>query len=189
MYKIIQEITLKNLKQKSTMIHYFGLGFIQIKLGQTYRLHIYTDILPAIIGKEDIHNHRYDFTSHILYGSLYQELYELIDDTTHVIEEESCKEGYVASDSTKKLCGIKKISDQHFCKGSSYTIDHRTFHRVASSDAITLLTRSDYKKELAEVVRPLGAHKICPFSKKVAEDELWSIVDNVLKKVKANHRK
>ena len=182
MYKTIQEVTLRDLKEKCTMIHYFGLGFIQIKLGPIYRLHIYTDVLPAIIGKEDIHNHRYDFTSNILYGNLYQELYEITSGTTHIVEEESCKEGYVSDESSKKLCSIRKIGDQHFGEGSSYSIHHRTFHRVESADAITLLTRSDYKKELALVVRPQEASKICPFSKKVNEDELWDIVDTILQK-------
>ena len=183
MYKHIQDITLKDLQKKCTQIHYFGLGFIQVKLGLTYRIHFYTDILPPIIDEEDVHNHRYGFTSKILYGDFHQELFKVIPGNTHILQDESCKEGYISDPNTVKTCSLEKIGEQWFKEGSSYSISHQVFHRVSAHNAITLLTRSDYKKELAQVVRINGTPKICPFSKKISEEELWGIVERILKKI------
>lgn len=179
MYKTLSEITIQSLKEHATLIHYFGLGFIQIKLGETYRIHFYTDKLPAIIGDEDIHNHRYDFTSRILYGTFSQELFALVPGNSHTLEQESCKEG-VPSTVLPTKCSIEKILSQTFTAGSSYTISHNVFHTVSANTAITLLERGPIKKEFADVVRPVGFPKVCPFSKKVSEEELWSIVQEIL---------
>lgn len=185
MYKHIHEVTLEGLKKQCTHIHYFGLGFIQIKLGPTHRIHFYTNLLPPIVDKEDVHNHRYDFTSTVLYGNFIQELFTVIEGDTHVLEEESCTEGYVREASKSKVCSIEKTSNQHFSAGSSYFISHKTFHRVEASNAITFLSRSNYKKELAEVVKEKGKPNICPFSKKIPENELWNIVENILRTINA----
>jgi hypothetical protein len=58
MYKNIKDIKLNDLKEKCKMIHYFGLGFIQIKIDDTYRLHFYTNKLPKILHEEEVHNYR-----------------------------------------------------------------------------------------------------------------------------------
>lgn len=47
---------------------------------------------------------------------------------------------------------------------------------------ITLLKRSAILKEHAQVVRSQDAPKVCPFSKVVPKEELWKIVDEILKK-------
>jgi hypothetical protein len=184
MYTDISQITVEDLKKKCTLIHYFGLGFIQIKLGVTHRLHIYTDLLPRITDEEEVHNHRYDFVSVILHGTLHQELFIIQEGLTHLLEEETCKENHIPDKTKIKPCCIEKIYEETLCEGGSYYIPHTTFHRVTSANAITFLTRSNYKKELAEVVRPRNGTKVCPFSKKIQEEELWSIVSSVLEKAK-----
>ena len=186
MYTTINDITIEDLKKKCTMIHYFGLGFIQVKLGPTHRVHFYTDLLPPIVDKEDVHNHRYDFTSKILHGNFHQELFKIVEGNTYTLHNESCKEGYEETTSEQIVCGIEKIDDRWFYKGETYSISHETFHRVEATDAITMLTRSEYKKELAQVTRPINAPKICPFSKKIEDWELWQIVETILIKAKAN---
>ncbi len=173
-------LDVKWLKANHQMIHYFGLGFIQLKIDQKHRMHFYTGELPAIVSEEDIHNHRYDFTSRVLMGVLEQEFFAITDGDTHVLEKESCKEG-VCADTDGKTCGVTLLTTQitHGPR-SSYTVDHRTFHRVRGTNCITLLERGEYKKELAEVVRPVGGPKVCPFSLKVPESELWDIVEDML---------
>jgi hypothetical protein len=179
MYKKLEDVTLQSLKKHSTLIHYFGLGFIQIKLGPKYRIHFYTEELPAIIDDEDVHNHRYNFTSHIFAGKFTQDIYIVTDGDTHELEQESCKEG-VESHEKALPCGIKKIMSQTFNTGSSYHIDHSVFHTVSAKDAITFLERGPVAKELAEVIRKKDAPKVCPFSKKIPEEELWKIVEKIL---------
>jgi hypothetical protein len=181
MYKTITEVDVQLLRKQSTAIHYFGLGFIQIKLGQTYRMHFYTDTLPVLVGEEEVHTHRYDFTSHVLSGLLHQEIFLLTKDDTHSCEAESCKEG-VVSNREPFSCGIRSITKQLFSEGSSYSICHDVFHKVKGSEAITLLERTPAIKEYAEVVRRKEAPLVCPFSKKVPEELLWDTVILMLAK-------
>jgi hypothetical protein len=167
------------LKANHKMIHFFGLGFIQLKLTDNVRMHFYNEKLPPITSKEDIHNHRYDFRSQILVGELEQELFTIVDGDDHILEKESCKAG-VEVQQEGKLCGIRTHSVHKYVRGSQYKLDHRTFHRVASPFAVSLLTRGVTQQEFADVVRPVGSTKVCPFSKKVDEAELWAIVEEML---------
>lgn len=183
MYKNIQEVSIASLKKHCTLIQYFGLGFIQIKLGDVYRLHVYTSKLPAIVGDEDIHNHRYGFTSHILHGTFHQEIFSITEGHTHILEQESCKEG-VHSDQKARMCGVHKLMDQTYTKGSSYHISHDVFHKVKADDAITFLKRDKVEKEFADVARAIDAPKVCPFSVKIPETKLWSMVEEILSRIK-----
>lgn len=186
MYKTINEVTLASLKQHCTKIHYFGLGFIQIKLGPHYRIHFYTEQLPAIISEEEIHNHRYDFTSTILAGTFTQKIYQVIPGATHTIEDESCSEhenqtnGHASQVLEPQLCSVTLLSTETYVAGSTYTITADTYHTVHTSDAITVLDRKPYSKEFAQVIRPNHHSTTCPFSKKISEDELWGMVEKIL---------
>lgn len=173
------DINIDLLKKNHQKIHYFGLGFIQVKIDSITRVHFYSSELPAIISDEEIHNHRYDFTSVIIKGGFGQQIYQVIPGDTHLLEEESCQEG--VSGGKTKLCSVKMIGEHVYYPNSRYFVDHNVFHKVQAVDCVTLLTRSDYKKDLAEVIRPVGAEKICPFSQKIEEGSLWEIVDSMLK--------
>lgn len=187
MYSTIHDVTVDSLKKHCTLIHYFGLGFIQVKLGDRYRMHFYTDKLPTIISDEEIHNHRYDFTSHILYGTFTQKLYQVVPGTSHTIEDESCTEG-TTSIQPPRPCSVYLMSQETLSTGRSYHIAHPTFHTVASSNAITLLDRGPHVKAFAQVIRPVNTPKTCPFSKKVPEAELWRIVESLLVQAKSTHK-
>lgn len=167
------------LKSHYQMIHYFGLGFIQLKLDQKHRMHFYTPHLPPIIPEEDVHNHRYDFTSKILKGSLVQEIYGTTSGDKYIKHFESCKEG-VEVDDFHLFCDLVLTSRHTYSVGSEYFISHETFHKVkAIGECITLITRGDYQKEFAEVVQ-LPHKKVCPFSVKIDEKDLWDIVEKML---------
>lgn len=186
MFKNINEVTIDSLKKHATLIHYFGLGFIQIKLGDTYRIHFYTKELPSIID-EAIHNHRYDFTSRILHGELHQRIFVPVDGDTHILEDESCDEK-VHADTMAKECSVRQILDERLGAGSVYTIDKDTFHMVESNCAITLLSRKSREKDFAQVIRDKNTGKVCPFSKKISEEELWGVVERILNGVARENR-
>jgi hypothetical protein len=174
------------LKKNHQMIHFFGLGFIQLKLDDYSRLHFYTTKFKPIIADDSAHNHRYDFISHILVGKLIQHSYHFEEDFggKFILEEEACLEGYLPEKAPVSgsliLQGV-----QEFSAGVSYTLTHDRLHRVeVREDTITYLLRGTRKKDLAEVVRLKDAEKICPFSMKISEDELWQIVAEMLPKQK-----
>lgn len=178
---IDKNINVDWLKKNAKMIHYFGLGFVQLKVNDTFRLHFYNKSLPAIVSEEDIHNHRYDFRSKVIKGKFIQELFDVVEGDTHVREFESCQHG-VEAPKDAVPCGVERKSRHLYTAGSMYDISHNTFHRVKANNCITLLMRKTapdggfYRKPYAEVVRKKDAEKVCPFSKKVSEDELWEIV-------------
>lgn len=182
-YTSIEQVRIDTLKKEAEFIHYFGLGFIQIKLTPETRMHFYAKELPPIISEEDLHDHRYDFTSHILSGVLRQEIFGIAEGNTHILELENCKENSPKYQEGTP-CTVVKLHTQEFKKGSSYFIDHNTFHRVSADDAVTFLSRTGYKKEFARVLREVSGEKICPFSKKIPEKELWEIVDSMLIRAK-----
>lgn len=180
----IGDISVDSLKQYCSDIHFFGLGFIQVKLGETFRMHFYNSSLPAIVDFEEIHNHRYNFHSKVMAGTFRQIMYTFsrapeTEDTEYVLEEESCKEGITASPAMIPVT-IRKISEQTFSAGSSYFVDHSLFHQVYSNFAITFMTRDTIMKDNAEVIRKRNAEKICPFSKKIPQKQLWEIVEQML---------
>lgn len=168
------------LKSNCYKIHYFGIGFIQVKLTEHQRVHFYSSLLlPIISEEEDIHDHRYDFTSHIVKGIFGHEIYSIdFNSSTHILEQESCQEG-VTPDSKPIPCGIFKES-RHTYWGGSYSMQSGQFHRVVHGDCITYLERGPTKKKFASVVRSPGAPKVCPFSKKMEEVELWDWVDKMI---------
>jgi hypothetical protein len=179
MYNNIQEISVADLKSQCTKIHYFGLGFIQVKLGDTYRLHFYTKDLPSIVGDEEIHNHRYAFTSKILKGGFHQKIFERIDGDTHTLRDESCGYGEIIC-KEPSLCSVRLLSTETYSTGSKYTLLENTFHTVEADDCITLLERDVVVKKYAQVISPVGAVAVCPFSRTVPEADLWEIIESML---------
>lgn len=180
----IEDVTLANLRERATLIHYFGLGFIQVKLDADHRLHFYTAELPATVGEEEVHSHRYAFTSTVLAGALRQELFAVVDGQTHVLEDETCREG-CAAPSAPRPCGVRLIVDLHMAAGTRYRLAHDAFHRVGATWAITSLEREPVAQEFAQVIRPVGAPKVCPFAEKVPEERLWETVARMIERAKA----
>ncbi len=181
MIKKLSDINLEELKKNHLDLYYFGLGFIQLKIDKTHRLHFYDPSLPMITGVEEIHNHRYDFKSLVLSGALENTLFEIVYGNEFSLSKENCQPGTPDFHSQKILVGIKQTLLNIHRKGDDYFMDHQWFHRVqAQGETITFLTRTDYKKDLADVVRPAGEEKICPFSLVISKEELWSKIEGIL---------
>lgn len=175
------KLSFNDIKENCSKIHYFGLGFIQVKLRGNERLHFYTKELPAIVDEEEIHNHRRNFNSTILFGTLSQMIFDVVPGSHYTLERESCKEG-IETQSEPKLVDVHVNSRHDYSAGSNYWIGHETFHRVTpAGEAITHLQLSEPIKDHAEVVRQVGSEKVCPFSQKVDESKLWEIVERMIR--------
>lgn len=174
------------LWENKAMVHYFGLGFIQLKLNDSQRVHFYTDKLMKTVGNEEIHNHRYDFVSRILKGTFSQDIYDVehvindLQSYTHLMVQENCKEDNKL-DLTPTKVNVRKFYSETLAEDQEYFMDHNTFHTVASSDAVTFLRRSNYKKIYADVVYPRHKNLTCPFSIKLSESEIFDILSDLLK--------
>ena len=152
-------LSIDDLKKDCVKIHFFGLGFIQIKLNSLRRWHFYSSKLPAFV--EHPHDHRYIFTSTIHFGRLTQRVYgwwEPLDETeaTHDIFSVNCNEGEAPILSVKNVAIEQHIS-MDLTVGSSYTLRDDLFHTVESfQDSITELSIGKRVKNLANVLQPKG---------------------------------
>jgi len=170
------------IKENYEMIHWFGLGFIQIKFKNLdRRLHFYTKKLPITVEEEEIHNHRYSFRSYILKGQLIHDVYEVtIGKGDYLLTQETCKSND-KREFPKVPCSIKKIHTSYYKEKSYYDIDHSVFHTVQIDfPTITLLHKGPVEKEFADVIYPKDNKPICPFTHKIDEEELWEIVKEML---------
>lgn len=180
----MQNLTVDWLKQNHYMIHYFGLGFIQVKVTESERYHFYHPTLEAFT--EDPHDHRYDFISTVLKGKIKNTLYAL-DNSEYAlpceIRWENCKKdkGSVPPPFLSKsiLTGIFTISE-----GDKYFLPRDTFHtveRASDGPLVTRILRGHVVKDLARIMLKPGTEPVCPFSRNLAETELWEIVEDSLR--------
>lgn len=179
MFKTLEDINLKELKKNHARLYYFGLGCIQLKIDETWKLHFYTSKLPPIT-KEEPHNHRYDFTSRILCGELIQTFYMPVEGDTHTITSESCNP-VLKTPQLSESCQLLELDTVSCLAGASYRLEHHEYHVVKTKgDTVTLLQRGPYKKEFAHVITPKGQDRTCPFSQTVDDEALWKIIEEIL---------
>lgn len=179
----LEEVTsVRWLKANHYQAHYFGLGFIQIKLDLTTRIHVYHPDVPAFV--EEPHDHRYDFISSVLSGGLKNTVWMLGDSGWDVnVEFESCTAGEkeVPAGSMGKAY---VLGDFLTYQGSGYHMNADTFHTVSPDftygPCVTMIRRSLPHKEFARILRLPGSPAVCPFSKPMGQDTLWGIVAECL---------
>lgn len=163
-------------KYNYPFIHFFGLGFIQVKISDTRRYHFYTNKIPKYV--EHPHNHRYSFQSEILCGNLNEVLYEPTIGDTHFMSTSNClPKDSNALDIRIPVSLIQKNIFTHKT-GDTYARIPTDIHTVdATEDTITFLTKTSEPifKE-AFFIYEKNDEPLCPFSKKYDEKELWDIV-------------
>lgn len=162
---------------------WFGLGFIQLKLDETYRLHVWHPDLQGHIPAEELHDHRYSFHSTILAGRLEHRVFavEMDPDGDHEMSEASCAPRKTsAAPVSLGRCRIRETESYRLAAGSSYYLDMDRFHIGAASAAATLLRRGQKLKETARVVRPLETTPACPFAETRSEATLWTAIAEIL---------
>jgi hypothetical protein len=170
------------LREHHTTIHFFGLGFVQVKMDDDSRYHFYHPSLPAFT--ENPHNHRYHFTSTVLRGGLRNHIWKVVVHSTEgdvpaVIRYESCDPKIMAPRGDSPPVRALKVSTFDTFAGSSYYMDENTFHqveRLGSGPCVTHLVRGPKVDPLARVVCLEGKDDICPFSRNLSDDDLWTIV-------------
>lgn len=183
MIHTIGDINLESLKKNHARLYYFGLGFIQLKINELERLHFYSPKLPAIT--EDPHNHRYGFLSRILKGKLTNHLFSIADiedpcKAPYVLVNETCNPD-IKAPSKKTYVEMSENRIETYEAGQSYVMTPSMYHRVEAQDCITYLVRTHYTSECASVALFRGKDPVCPFSKKIPEEELWSIMKEMVK--------
>jgi hypothetical protein len=166
---------------------YFGLGFIKARLDQNRSMNFYDPELEAIVGPEEVHDHRYDFMSRIMAGALINEIYSAFIQPvaythTHAVWDATCIEGekeLIKGYATPILQNTMVLS-----AGSVYSMGMNQFHSVQSvTGAITCLVRQVVTKRTARVLRPIGEPPLCPYAKKFPKYELMKRIEKLYAKL------
>lgn len=174
-------LNIDHLIKNHKRIYNFGLGFIQIVLSEDTRAHFYSDSVPRT--NEEIHNHRYNFTSQILKGTFIQEKYLLTPGNTHILTNESCSKERELNNIINIETGVKLIDKKEYHQGEVYHLYFNEFHRADySSNTITFLTRSKIITDYAQVIFEQGQEKVCPFESRLEKDVLFQMVEEIIKK-------
>ena len=180
---MLNHLNVNELKETGAEPSWFGLGFVQLKLSPEQRMHFWHPELASNMPEEELHDHRYNFTSVIVKGELTNHLYDFrpnhegdyqrvtvsCDPNVHAPHQPSPK-GVV-----EHICSFVTPQD------GFYTLKKGVFHKAQATKAATLLTRStDHHEPFAHVLRPVGASAVCPFSDSKPVSQLWEIIDDVL---------
>jgi hypothetical protein len=177
--------------------YWFGLGFIQLKLNDYERMHFWCPEIPRP-EREEIHNHRYDFVSKVLAGSLHHSVYHLdalvdsrdslrlADTCEWEIFETDCQPGKEGTVETVTPCMLSHVGDFRLSAGSLYELPHTTYHTTENTDfAITHLIRSLPKiLDFASVIKQRGQPTSCPFKDKIPAAQCWEYIDCALERVR-----
>jgi hypothetical protein len=174
-------LDLELLKKLPNKPYFFGLGWIQLRVNNDQRLHFWCPNLTVDDHDEDIHDHRYGFTSRILLGSLKQTFYGFIPSSEGKFEllETDCKpiHGEPKYDQRGDIIATEEMNLK---AGDVYAIPHDQFHRIDATSCITLLTRGPIEKPLARVLKPWYQPHSCPLSKEMPQREIWDHIEQLL---------
>lgn len=176
-------ITIDALRKTGARPHFFGLGFIQIKVTANQRYHFYHPELMANVPEEELHDHRYDFTSRVIAGELINEIWGFRED-----DEGKDLMALVSCDPTKPLpedAPVLRGRSGHVVTfatgaGCEYSINRDQFHRVRAERAVTYLERGPVVKDFARVIRREGAAEVCPFAVELSEAQCWEMMAELL---------
>lgn len=178
----------KMSQENGTPPYWFGLGFIQLKLTADTRIHFWVPWVKST-EREEIHNHRYNFTSRVLLGELHKEIYAVTTgvyegfplDETHELFTTNCAPGVEGEVTQVTPAWCKKIAEFDLGEDSTYWFGHDQFHTTEGTEfAITYLEREPKAKSDAMVVKLKGAPTTCPFAKTLPVNEIWDHIERAL---------
>lgn len=174
-------LTVDWLRANAVKAHFFGLGFIQVKLDDQARVHFYHKDIPAFV--EEPHDHRYDFISRVLRGVLQNQVWKLAPGDDHEVSYESCRQDGPEAPPGFRT-GLVELGCFNTSKNSGYHMNSETLHAVRPvfkrGPVITYVRRELPFKDFARSVKKVGAASVCPFSRPMPDDELWQIVQDCI---------
>lgn len=138
-------------------------GFLKIVLrekpdGSSYRIHVWDELER---DRRDIHQHRGDFTSEVIEGSMAEEIYDYEDcaDGGYVRLFTECRQddsgAYHIDDTAVSRCRVRLVRTEQHKAGETYFRGARDLHRVIAVTVplITLVTCGPTYQEVHTILR------------------------------------
>ena len=177
-------LTIDGLRKLGGSPHYMGLGVVKYFFRDDRAYHFYSELAPAIV--DDIHEHRFSFTSKVVKGELKNYIYDVDGqdpNSTLQVERGECKAGAernieVPNANIIELCTFTTLA------GQSYHISYNTLHRIecVTPKVITLLDKElPFVQTNPRFVTDTAYPSVCAFSQPKTEAECWEIIDFTLK--------
>lgn len=172
-------ITIDELRKLGGQPHYMGLGVIKYAFRGNRAYHFWSDLAPAIV--EDIHEHRFGFTSKIVKGELKNYIYNVDGqdpNSTLQVERGECFPGAeriieVPNANVVEMCTFTTVA------GKSYKITYDTLHRVEliTPKVITLLDKEvPAVQENPRFITDTSCPSVCAFSQPRTQEECWEVI-------------
>jgi len=169
------------LKTNHHSLRAFGLGFLQLKLNDTDRMHFWHCDYKR--EREEVHNHRYDFTSTVVCGGMNQEIFSFEEcspaSASHELFHTNCEASGESFEGIRQGILLPQFSGL-FQKGTVYNLNNSTLHRIEAERCVTVLRRGTKVKTHAAVVRRIGEISSCPFADEMPERKMWELVRDLL---------
>lgn len=177
-------LDLDYLRYQQAKPQWFGLGFIQMKISNERRLHFWhPDLAPNLGNAEEVHNHRYDFTSSVIKGEMENEVWEMVYDEAgdYRLWRVSCQPGNADSAEMVGPMTVADVATYTIRTGGSYTMPQPIFHRsFPKGHTVTMLKRGKVTEDYAYVIRSATAQHNCPFAVSIPEPVLWERIEEIL---------
>lgn len=113
-------------------------GFYKLPLmtknGEKFRLHVYRVGAKA---DENIHNHRWDFESKVLWGSLPMHLYEVVEGNSHRLHTYLRKGRLYIIQYLRKI-GVIESPLINIRAGKKYVMKNSLYHKIATVKMLTI---------------------------------------------------
>jgi len=181
---------MKQFRETAEKITLHGLGFLQVKLSNNQRIHIWHPELPKrkCFNFSSIHDHRFGFVSKVLIGTQINQFYRIIPNSTRHTHIAYLHEGERTKYGNRpwiedfridlELAGKRQIVKP----GQEYEVSPYIYHSTTSIETtVTLMTKtSEHDK---------GAHSLCNIEvipdvdfdrKQWPEEKLWKIFNQAL---------
>ena len=143
------DIVTKDFTPTAEQISVHGLGFIQVKLPNNQRLHVWHPDIPrrACYLHSAIHNHRFSFTSHVLIGTQVNRRYEVHydDNGTHDLISHDGPRGATGG-RLSFVAGrvrVEPAQDEFYGPGSIYHMPMLQYHETPNSGVVVTLMKKE----------------------------------------------
>ena len=156
---------------------YHGIGVLQAYLleaeppGVEHRVHIWHPELsrPELAAQGNVHNHRFDMVSTVLYGEVYHAEYELCGGFDwlryEVVHARESPQAYQPPQRVDAPSVDVRVATGKILRGATYTFPAGHFHATRVDGlAITFVTKRNQANVRAEVLLPVDAEPLHGFS-------------------------
>lgn len=155
---------------------HFGLGFIKVKISENERVNFYSTKISKLSNSvENPHTHKYSFESHILKGTLYQNIFHMRDGDQYKVRELDCKPSYctVIREFTANLRTMAAIKHT---EGDWYRMYPDAIHSVCADFCITHFTIIE--NNINPTALAFGDND--PYESTLTENDCWDIISSML---------